>query len=330
MARAKSASTGTERVRASRDGDRFHYTWAAARLLKLLSPTSDLQQVSIEGLGSAPSEKEPDGAEVIDLVEFYGPPGEVFTSLEVRQFKHSTLHPNENVSLGEVRKILGKFAQLDDTLRMQYPQATIRFSIVTNKPVSSDAVDAVRDLGSGRPIAVGSSAAKLTDAANLSADDAASLCSRLDLRGREPGVTVLRRGLDQEVGGLTADTDLRVSASLVDLVASRASTESSGPIQRADVLAAFGCREDELTPAPCQLETAPFIVRDAYVELADRILGSSGSIVVTAEGGAGKSTLARALPVLLQDRADVIIYDCFGNGSYRRPDQFSLQLKSQE
>ena len=326
MARAKSASTqngstGTERVRASRDGDRFHYTWAAARLLKLLSPATDLQQVSIEGLGSAPSEAEPDGAEVIDLVEFYGPPGEGFTSLEVRQFKHSTLHSNENVTLGEVRKILSKFAQLDGTLRMQYPQATIRFSIVTNKPISPDAVDAVRDLAGGQQAAAGSSAAKLTDAANLSADDAASLCSRLDLRGREPGVTVLRRGLDREVGGLTADTDLRVSASLVDLVASRASTESSGPIQKADVLTAFGCREDELTPAPCQLETAPFFVRDAYVELADRILGSSGSIVVTAEGGAGKSTFARALPDLLRGRADVIIYDCFGNGSYRRPDR---------
>jgi hypothetical protein len=326
MARVKSASTrsgsnGTERVRASRDGDRFHYTWAAARLLKLLSPASDLQQVSIEGLGSAPSEAEPDGAEIIDLVEFYGPPGEDFTSLEVRQFKHSTLHSNENVTLGDVRKILSKFAQLDYTLRQQYPQATIRFSIVTNKPISSDAVNAVRDLASGQQAAVGSSAAKLTDAANLSADDVASLCSRLDLRGREPGVTVLRRGLDREVGGLTADTDLRVSASLVDLVASRASTESSGPIQKADVLTAFGCREDELAPAPCQLETAPFFVRDAYVELADRILGSSGSIVVTAEGGAGKSTFARALPDLLQGRADVIIYDCFGNGSYRRPDR---------
>jgi len=326
MARAKSASTrsgstGTERVRASRDGDRFHYTWAAARLLKLLSPATDLQQVSIEGLGSAPSEAEPDGAEVIDLVEFYGPPDEDFTSLEVRQFKHSTLRPNENVTLGEVRKILSKFAQLDDTLRMQYPKATIRFSIVTNKPISSDAVKAVRDLASGQPTAVGSSAAKLTSAANLSADDAASLCSRLDLRGREPGVAVLRRGLDREVGGLTADTDLRVSASLVDLVASRASTESSGPIRKADVLTAFGCREDELAPAPCQLETAPFFVRDAYVELADRILGSSGSIVVAAEGGAGKSTFARALPDLLRGRADVIIYDCFGNGSYRRPDR---------
>ena len=318
-ASARSGSSATGRVRASRDGDRFHYTWAAARLLQLLSPASNLQQVSIEGLGSLPSDEEPGGAEVIDLVEFYGLPGEDFTSLEVRQFKHSTLRSDANFTLGEVRENLSKFAQLEDALRTQYPQATIRFSIVTNKPIDPAAINAVRDLATGRPAAAGSSASRLTDIANLSADSAASLCSRLDLRGREPGVTALRRGLDREIGGLTADTDLRVSASLVDLVASRASTESSGPILKADVLTAFGCRQDELTPAPCLLEDAPFIVRDTYIDLAGRILETSGSMVVTAEGGVGKSTFARALPDLLCDRADVIIYDCFGNGNYRNP-----------
>ena len=98
-------------MRASRDGDRFHYTWAAGRLLQLLSPASNLQRVSIEGLGSTPSDEEPDGSEVIDLVEFYGLPEKDFTSLEVRQFKHSTLHPNDNLTLGEVCSILNKFAQ---------------------------------------------------------------------------------------------------------------------------------------------------------------------------------------------------------------------------
>lgn len=315
----RSRSTPSERVRASRDGDRFHYTWGAARLLQLLSPASNLQQVSVEGAGPTRSEEEPDGSEVIDLTEFYGPPEENFTSLEVRQFKHSTLHPDENLTLGEVRKVFSKFAQLDDVLRTQHPRATIRFSIVTNKPIAPEAIIAVRDLATGQPPAEGSPAARLKDAATLTAAAAASLCSRLDLRGHEPGITALRRGLDREVGGLTADADLRVSASLVDLVASRASTESSGPILRADVLTAFGCREDELAPAPCLLDDAPFIVRDAYRDLADRILGTSGSMVVTAEGGVGKSTLARALPDLLSDRAEVIIYDCFGNGNYRNP-----------
>lgn len=315
----QSRSTGSERVRASRDGDRFHYTWAATRLLQLLSPTSNLQQISIEGLGIAPWDEEPDGSEVIDLVEFYGPSGGVFTTLEVRQFKHSTLRPDENLTLSEIGEILNKFAELDESLRMRFPQAIVRFSIVTNKPISTEACEAVRELASGKPAEVGPSAARLRKSADLSADAAASLCSRLDLRGRERGVTALRRTLELEVGGLTADTDFRVSASLVDLVASRAGTESSGAILKADVLTAFGCREDELAPAPCLLEDMPFIARNAYRDLADRILETSGSMVLTAEGGVGKSTFARALPDLLSERADAIIYDCFGNGNYRNP-----------
>ena len=178
----QSRSTGSERVRASRDGDRFHYTWAATRLLQLLSPTSNLQQISIEGLGIAPWDEEPDGSEVIDLVEFYGPSGGVFTTLEVRQFKHSTLRPDENLTLSEIGEILNKFAELDESLRMRFPQAIVRFSVVTNKPISTEACEAVRELASGKPAEVGPSAARLRKSADLSADAAASLCSRLDLR----------------------------------------------------------------------------------------------------------------------------------------------------
>lgn len=315
----RSRSTASKRVRASRDGDRFHYTWGAARLLQLLSPASNLQQVFVEGAGSTPSEEELDGSEVIDLTEFYGPPEKNFTSLKVRQFKHSTLHPDKNLTLGEVCKVIRKFAQLDDALRVQHPDAIIRFSIVTNRPVAPEAITAVRDLATSQPPTAGSPAAKLKVATTLTAAAAASLCSRIDLQGNEPGVTALRRGLDREIGGVTADADLRISASLIELVASRASTESSGPILKSDVLTAFGCREDELAPAPCLLDDTPFIVRDAYRDLADRILETPGSMVLTAEGGVGKSTFARALPDLLSDRADVIIYDCFGKGNYRNP-----------
>ncbi|WP_368497176.1 hypothetical protein [Herbiconiux sp. A18JL235] len=317
----RSGSNASERVRASRDGDRFHYTWGAARLLQLLSPASNLQQVFVEGAGSASSEEEPDGSEVIDLTEYYGTPDGNFTSLKVRQFKHSTLRSDENLTLGEVGKVLSKFALLDNALHTRHPHATIRFSIVTNKPISPEVIIAVRHLATGQSPIEGSPAARLNDVAKLTVAAAVSVCSRLDLRGNEPGITALRRGLDREVGGLTADADLRVSASLVDLVASRASTESDGPILRADVLTAFGCREDELTPAPCLLDDAPFMKRDAYRELADQILEATGAMVVTAEGGVGKSTFARALPGLVTDRADVIIYDCFGNGNYRNPAQ---------
>ncbi len=312
-------STASARVRASRDGDRFHYTWAADRLLGLLSPATQLQQITVEGLGSDPSDEEPDGAEAIDLAEFYGDLEGEFTCLVVRQFKYSTLHPNANFTLGETREVLEKFAQLDPALRAKYSQASVRFSIVTNKPIASEVRTAVHVLATGEPAVPGSAADRLTKGIPLGGDELPELCDRLALEDHQPGVTALRCELDQEIGGLTADTKLRVSARLVDRVASRASTESHGPIVKADVLAAFGCSEDELAPAPSMLDDADFIARDAYKDLANQILKAAGSTVDTAEGGGGKSTFARALRPLLSDRAEVVIYDCFGQGTYRSP-----------
>ena len=62
-------------VRFSRDGDQFHYLWAARRCLRLLSPESDLVAISIED--ASPSENGSDrtfsgGEEIIDVAEYEG------------------------------------------------------------------------------------------------------------------------------------------------------------------------------------------------------------------------------------------------------------------
>lgn len=64
-----------DKVRFSRDGDQFHYLWAARRCLGLLVPDSGLVAVSIEG--ASPREVEPGdpvavGEKVIDIAEYYG------------------------------------------------------------------------------------------------------------------------------------------------------------------------------------------------------------------------------------------------------------------
>ena len=42
-------------VRPSRDGDQFHYLWAARRCLLLLAPKRDLVAISVEG--ASPEER---------------------------------------------------------------------------------------------------------------------------------------------------------------------------------------------------------------------------------------------------------------------------------
>ena len=88
---------GSLRVRASRDGDRFHYVWAACQLLKLLKPDSQLRQISIEGIDLGDGHEEYEEDEVIDLVEYYGPSDGSITSIDIQQLKYSTLHPERKI-----------------------------------------------------------------------------------------------------------------------------------------------------------------------------------------------------------------------------------------
>ena len=318
-------SGGSLQVRASRDGDRFHYVWAASRLLRLLDPATQLRQVTVEGTGTAPGEPEPDGSEVIDVMEYYGDPDAPFSKVVVTQLKHSTLHPDSPMGIPDVGAVLEKFAVLDSSsgrLRGDHPQAQIQFEIVTNRPIHLDVHEALASIASGEAARPESSAAEdLLGRVKVTREAAASLCRRVSVTGKVPSVAALRPSLDQKVVGFTADPDLRVSAQLIELVAKRAGTEASGPILLADVVAAFGARLDDLFPAPNLLEQAPIVVRESYSVLAHEIMAARSPVAVVSEGGVGKSTFARALPDLLQDRAVVVIYDCFGQGSYRRPDR---------
>ena len=86
-------------VRPSRDGDQFHYLWAARRCLSLLSPQAGLVGVSIEG--SSPDElpyvsADLAGEELIDIAEYYGDE-EVSRAQLIRymQLKHSSHHAAE-------------------------------------------------------------------------------------------------------------------------------------------------------------------------------------------------------------------------------------------
>lgn len=62
-------------VRTSRDGDQFHYLWAARRALRLLEPQSTLVALTIEGASTTEMGSNPvveDGEELIDIAEYYG------------------------------------------------------------------------------------------------------------------------------------------------------------------------------------------------------------------------------------------------------------------
>lgn len=62
----------TDLLRTSRDGDQFHYHWAARRCLALLPPMASLAAVAIEGVSEAEftgADGIVAGEQVIDIAE---------------------------------------------------------------------------------------------------------------------------------------------------------------------------------------------------------------------------------------------------------------------
>jgi hypothetical protein len=108
----------TNLVRPSRDGDQFHYLWAARRWLKLLSPDSGLVAVTIEG----PSPDEQPGGPPVEageeLIEYFGSE-DIKQARLVRymQLKHSTLHANDPWTASGLEKTIGGFARRYAELR---------------------------------------------------------------------------------------------------------------------------------------------------------------------------------------------------------------------
>lgn len=318
---AASAERFADLVTSSRAGDRFHYVWAAVQSLKLLDRQSRLDSVWIE---AAAGDSVP-GAEIIDIAEYYGAGPGAIDQVVVRQLKYSTKRANRALGLAELGPTLRKFAQVDSRRNsaLRLPSgATARYIITSNRPVGITLLDAIEKIISGAPTTPSSNAGKLLTRLELSQGQAANLFKRIQFDGAGSDLAALRTELGLLAAGLSGDTHSMVPAVLIEQVSRRASGEIKGPIDVAAVAMAFGATVEDLTPAPNLIAAAPPAVpREKYRDLAELVISNHAPTILSAVGGAGKTTFAASLPSLLKDRAIVIVYDCFGNGSYRAPDK---------
>ncbi len=149
----------TNLVRPSRDGDQFHYWWAARRCLLLLSPGASLRAVTIEG--ASPSEAAAEdriatGEELIDVGEYYGSENlEQATLVRYIQLKHSTLRADEAWTPSGLEKTLTGFAErykaLQQRLATMDLNSKLEFWFVSNRPISADFLEAINDAAEGIP-----------------------------------------------------------------------------------------------------------------------------------------------------------------------------------
>lgn len=319
----------TNLVRASRDGDQFHYLWAARRCLLLISPTASLKAITIEGPSLSETDAEEHvtaGEELIDVGEYYGSESlEEATLIRYIQVKHSTVRTDKAWTPSELEKTFRGFAErykaLQQHLRTVDLDSKLEFWFVSNRPISTEFLEAIHDAAEGVPARHVNVLKKLEQFTSLSGTALASFCRLLRLEGNQEGLWDQQNLLAQDVSYYLVDADVDAPIQLKELVTKKAlSASADNPaITRMDVLRALKTDESRLFPAPCLIRDFENVVpREQEPELFQAIVQANGiPIIVHAAGGVGKSVFATRIKLGLPTGSSSVLYDCFGNGQYR-------------
>ena len=296
----------------------------------MLSPTDGLTAITIEG--SSPREIQNGGSvetgeEQIDVGEYYGSE-ELGEAALVRyiQLKHSTQHPTRPWVPSGLEKTIRGFAERYQELENRFKEAgfttPVEFCFVSNRPISANLTEAVEDTASGNASRHPNILKKLEEFTSLSGERLSAFCGLLKLEGELDDYWLQRADLGRETNGYLPGNDVDAPVQLKELVTRKALSESGDnpSITKMDVLRYLGVTEDDIFPAPCRIASAEdAIPRSQEAELVAQIINANTPIVLHAAGGVGKSVLSQRIRLHLPEDSVAVVYDCFGNGEYKRP-----------
>lgn len=331
--------SNSDLVRASRDGDQFHYLWAARRCLSLLDPRSGLVAVSIEGASRSEAsggEHFEAGEELIDVAEYYGSEDISKSSrIDYIQLKHSTYRASEAWTPSGIKNTLRGFSdryrELLNNFGKEHIRKIVTFKFISNRPIQPQLLETIADAASASAPRHKTIFAKLKAQTRLDAQALSDFCSLLRLEGSEDGYWEQRNILFQDVIGYLSDLDVDAPVQLKELVTRKALSESADhpTITKFDVLRVLKVTEQDLFPAPCMVQKElDAVPREQEAEFISEIVGAlDRPVIVHAAGGVGKSVFATRLGLGLPGGSVCILYDCFGNGQYRNASRFRHRHK---
>jgi hypothetical protein len=323
-----------DKVRASRDGHEFHEAWAARKALQLVMPTDALIGIAVEGLSPLDQAKvSKQTVEIADLVLYYGriPTFEGSRKSVVLQFKYS--QRNAAFRHADARKTIQKFAKAYRDHKKEYSDAAARrkleFELITNRSVFPPLRDALLCIASRKPLRgeTRRQAAQFKSACRFAGEELVEFASKVRITGMAGSLTDNKRDLSRVLVNWSAAPDARARvrlSAMKDLVRNKAGLAGNARnvITRIDVLEALELQgEEDLFPCPDSFPAIGEIVeREQLRGLAERIPTLQLPLIVHAAGGVGKTVFVQSLAKSLSTAHEVVLFDCFGGGRYRAPE----------
>ena len=342
---------------ASNAGDHFHLLWACRKALTMLSPNNHLTAICIEGPAWEDSITVTDNGSLlsIDLSEYYdGTTYESASMVVFSQLKYSTFHADQVWTVSKLCEANNKarnnsiIRRLADTYT-EYAQAhqdaqnKLVLKLASNRKISADlqrTIDAAKvhiaennikrmcDLRKhlNASTTQGIMLESLQNTTNLGSHDFINFLKVINFDDCGCEASGIQRIEILMQLGLLGIRNLR-NAYLVlkDVIYGQMlPTTQKYSFTRVNVLASLGMTEDLMFPASSRIDD----ISDDYVErkslrpLVNLIRNQTYSkICIHAGGGLGKTTFVSNLKHYLPEDSIVLVYDCFGGGSFCQPSE---------
>lgn len=320
---AKQGSVGP-----SRSGDQFHYQWAARQCLGLLTGQNGLVAVAIEGASLDEGDASTSiGDEVIDVGLYYGSEDvTAASSIRYVQLKHSSRKahtPWTASSLkGTIEGFAGRFKELEASLGLDVLANKVQFVFLTNRPMDGAVLEALAEIAAGATAPRHREIDELLKRYAASAgSNVRSFFSAFSVEAGEPDLWEQRNLLSQDLSAYLSEPDTEAALQLKELVTRRATDEGAKDrsVRLYDVLRALRVTEIDLLPAPSLISDPKQVLpRAQQVDILATLLTAQRPVVIHADGGVGKSTLSAHLARAMPAGSVAVLYDCFGDGTYRQ------------
>ncbi|QQX89738.1 ATP-binding protein (plasmid) [Cupriavidus necator] len=323
-------------VRASRDGHEFHEAWVARKCLGLLLPRDDLVGIAIEGFGEEDQQLvTAEANEIADAVLYFGRRAKFSDArrIVVVQVKYSKAAELKPFRASDAKKTMGKFARTYRACKRdhgtQEARDKLRFELVTNRPIAAALVDALRGLAQGTPLEgeAEDQATQIIAACRLTGKDLAEFAARVEMIGLSGDLRSNKEKLAITLADWSPARDhmaiIRLN-SIREMARDKAglAKQHRNMIARTDVFAALQLSDErDLLPCPASFPAVGAIVdRVQLDDVVAWIPRLTKSLVIHAEGGVGKTVFMSSLAARLSESHETVLFDCFGMGQYRAPD----------
>ena len=331
-------------ARGSNTGDDFHEWWALRSALRLLTPDTSLLAVTVEGVNLDNKEQGLTEWSSVDCGLYYGGHTiEQAEQLTIEQLKYSSSNPEKAWTVSELttsksttsnNSIIKGLADAFCAVQKKRPDLIknrkLKISLVSNRPVGKELQLSLTNSSHEKH-------EKLRAASSLSKSNFKEFISLFDFSNCGTGSRFEQEeSAINEILSLTFCADRGFVLDLKDRIHQLMLPEATGRYITSETVLTWMNVSDPLALFPCPPRLKPVeesVNRTAAVTIQEAMVGGDQYICLHGEGGSGKTTVLKQVERLLPNDSVMIIYDCYGAGTYldseayrHRPKDAYLQI----